>query len=201
MELKNIISETLNEIEKMAKTIDNGFNTAQKTPSFFKTPPHLQNTPNPKNANAPLESKNAAKIETQEKITEEKEEELKEIITEEIVQEKITEEKEEELKEIITEEIVQEKITEEKEEESKEIITEEITPKTPTQETPTQVLIPNERVFLKGLLERTLVLFKGMQALEEKEVLKRLDLVARFLQYQLSVLEKRLESLERENTE
>lgn len=159
MELKNIISETLNEIEKMAKTIDNGFNTAQKTPSFFKTPPHLQNTPNPKNANAPLEPKNAAKIETQEKITEEKEEELKEIIIK------------------------------------------EITPKTPTQENPTQVPIPNERVFLKGLLERTLVLFKGMQALEEKEALKRLDLVARFLQYQLSVLEKRLESLERENTE
>ncbi|GHR78949.1 CiaD-like domain-containing protein [Helicobacter pylori] len=159
MELKNIISETLNEIEKMAKTIDDGFNTAQKTPSFFKTPSHLQNTPNPKNANAPLEPKNAAKIETQEKITEEKEEELKEIITE------------------------------------------EITPKTPTQENPTQALIPNERVFLKGLLERTLVLFKGMQALEEKEALKRLDLVARFLQYQLSVLEKRLESLERENTE
>ncbi len=159
MELKNIISETLNEIEKMAKTIDNGFDRVQKTPSFFKTPPHLQNTPNPKNANAPLEPKNAAKIETQEKITEEKEEELKEIITE------------------------------------------KITPKTPTQETSTQVLIPNERVFLKGLLERTLVLFKGMQALEEKEALKRLDLVARFLQYQLSVLEKRLESLERENTE
>ncbi len=154
MELKNIISETLNEIEKMAKTIDDGFNTAQKTPSFFKTPPHLQNTPNPKNANTPLESKNAAKIETQEKITEEKEEEAKEIITEEI-----------------------------------------------TEENPTQVLIPNERVFLKNLLERTLVLFKGMQALEEKDVLKRLDLVARFLQYQLSVLEKRLESLERENTE
>ncbi|GAA6798801.1 hypothetical protein HpHCM65_02870 [Helicobacter pylori] len=159
MELKNIISETLNEIEKMAKTIDDGFDRAQKTPSFFKTPPHLQNTPNPKNANAPLEPKNIAKIETQEKITEEKEEELKEIITK------------------------------------------EITPKNPTQETPTQVLIPNERVFLKGLLERTLVLFKGMQALEEKEVLKRLDLVARFLQYQLSALEKRLESLERENTE
>ncbi len=164
MELKNIISETLNEIEKMAKTIDDGFNTAQKTPSFFKTPPHLQNTPNPKNANAPLEPKNAAKIETQEKITEEKEEE------------------------------------------SKEIITEEITPKIPTQEIPTQenpkqAPIPNERVFLKGLLERTLVLFKGMQALEEKEALKRLDLVERFLQYQLSALEKRLESLERENTE
>ncbi|GHR69756.1 hypothetical protein VN1270_09390 [Helicobacter pylori] len=154
MELKNIISETLNEIEKMAKTIDDGFNTAQKTPSFFKTPPHLQNAPNPKNANTPLEPKNATKIETQEKITEEKEEELKEIITEEIAQ-----------------------------------------------ENPTQVLIPNERVFLKNLLERTLVLFKGMQALEEKEALKRLDLVARFLQYQLSVLEKRLESLERENTE
>ncbi len=162
MELKNIISETLNEIEKMAKTIDDGFDTAQKTPSFFKTPPHLQNTPNPKNANAPLESKNAAKnatkIETQEKITEEN--------------------------------------TEEKEEEAKEIITEEI-----AQENPTQALIPNERVFLKGLLERTLVLFKGMQALEEKEAMKRLDLVARFLQYQLSALEKRLESLERENTE
>ncbi len=158
MELKNIISETLNEIEKMAKTIDDGFNTAQKTPSFFKTPPHLQNTPNPKNANTPLEPKNAAKIETQEKITEEN--------------------------------------TKEKEEEALEIITEEI-----AQETPTQVLIPNERVFLKNLLERTLVLFKGMQALEEKEALKRLDLVARFLQYQLSVLEKRLESLERENTE
>ncbi|WP_367704179.1 CiaD-like domain-containing protein [Helicobacter pylori] len=151
MELKNIISETLNEIEKMAKTIDDGFNTAQKTPSFFKTPPHLQNTP--KNANTPLESKNAAKIETQEKITEEKEEEAPEIITEIV------------------------------------------------QETPTQALIPNERVFLKGLLERTLVLFKGMQALEEKEAMKRLDLVARFLQYQLSALEKRLESLERENTE
>lgn len=154
MELKNIISETLNEIEKMAKTIDDGFNTVQKTPSFFKTPPCLQNTPNPKNANTPLEPKNAAKIETQEKITEEKEEELKEIITEEIAQ-----------------------------------------------ENPTQALIPNERVFLKGLLERTLVLFKGMQALEEKEALKRLDLVERFLQYQLSALEKRLESLERENTE
>ncbi len=154
MELKNIISETLSEIEKMAKTIDDGFDRTQKTPSFFKTPPHLQNTPNPKNANAPLESKNAAKIETQEKITEEKEEELKEIITEEIAQ-----------------------------------------------ENPTQALIPDERVFLKGLLERTLVLFKGMQALEEKEALKRLDLVARFLQYQLSALEKRLESLERENTE
>ncbi len=152
MELKNIISETLNEIEKMVKTIDDGFDTAQKTPSFFKTPPHLQNTP--KNANTPLEPKNAAKIETQEKITEEEKEEVPEIITEEI-----------------------------------------------TQETPTQALIPNERVFLKGLLERTLVLFKGMQALEEKEALKRLDLVARFLQYQLSVLEKRLESLERENTE
>ncbi len=151
MELKNIISETLNEIEKMAKTIDDGFDTAQKTPSFFKMPPHLQNTP--KNANTPLEPKNATKIETQEKITEEKEE-IPEIITEEI-----------------------------------------------TQENPTQVLIPNERVFLKNLLERTLVLFKGMQALEEKKAMKRLDLVARFLQYQLSVLEKRLESLERENTE
>ncbi|GAA8480062.1 hypothetical protein KKKH37_02860 [Helicobacter pylori] len=153
MELKNIISETLNEIEKMAKTIDNNFDAVQKTPSFFKTPPNLQNTPNPKNANTPLEPKNAAKIETQEKITEEKEE-VPEIITEEIAQ-----------------------------------------------ETPTQVLIPNERVFLKGLLERTLVLFKGMQALEEKEAMKRLDLVARFLQYQLSALEKRLESLEREDTE
>ncbi|EJB44014.1 hypothetical protein HPHPA4_0271 [Helicobacter pylori Hp A-4] len=153
MELKNIISETLNEIEKMAKTIDDGFDTAQKTPSFFKTPPHLQNTPNPKNANTPLEPKNAAKIETQEKITEEKEEEAQEIITEEI-----------------------------------------------TQENPTQAPISNERVFLKNLLERTLVLLKGMQALEEKEAMKRLDLVARFLQYQLSVLEKRLESLERENT-
>ncbi|GAA7154488.1 hypothetical protein BD0047_05860 [Helicobacter pylori] len=153
MELKNIISETLNEIEKMAKTIDDGFNMVQKTPSFFKTPPDLQNTPNPKNANTPLEPKNAAKIETQEKITEEKEE-------------------------------------------AKEIITEEI-----AQENPTQVLIPNERIFLKNLLERTLVLFKGMQALEEKEAMKRLDLVARFLQYQLSTLEKRLESLERENTE
>lgn len=150
MELKNIISETLNEIEKMAKTIDNNFDATQKTPSFFKTPPNLQNTP--------LEPKNAAKIETQEKITEEN-----------------TEEKEEEVPEIIIEEI--------------------------TQETPTQVLIPNERVFLKSLLERTLVLFQGMQALEEKDALKRLDLVARFLQYQLSVLEKRLESLERENTE
>ncbi len=151
MELKNIISETLNEIEKMAQTIDDG--VAQKTPSFFKTPPNLQNTPNPKNANAPLEPKNAAKIETQEKITEEKEE-------------------------------------------AKEIITEEI-----AQENPTQAPIPNERVFLKSLLERTLVLFKGMQALEEKDALKRLDLVARFLQYQLSTLEKRLESLERESAE
>ncbi|WRB84681.1 hypothetical protein KVE46_00820 [Helicobacter pylori] len=158
MELKNIISETLSEIEKMAKTIDNNFDAVQKTPSFFKTPPNLQNTPNPKNANTPLESKNAAKIETQEKITEEN-----------------TEEKEEEVPEIITEEIAQ--------------------------ENPAQVLISNERVFLKNLLERTLVLFKGMQALEEKEAMKRLDLVARFLQYQLSVLEKRLESLERENTE
>ncbi|WP_164499610.1 CiaD-like domain-containing protein [Helicobacter pylori] len=153
MELKNIISETLNEIEKMAKTIDNGFDVVQKTPSFFKTPPYLQNTP--------LEPKNAAKIETQEKITEENTEEN----------------------------------TEEKEEETKGIIIEEITPKNPT-----QAPISNERVFLKNLLERTLVLFQGMQALEEKEALKRLDLVARFLQYQLSVLEKRLESLERENT-
>ncbi|MGL2595380.1 CiaD-like domain-containing protein [Helicobacter pylori] len=155
MELKNIISETLNEIEKMAKTIDNNFDAAQKTPSFFKTPPYLQNTPNPQNT--PLEPKNAAKIETQEKITEE---------------------------------------NIEKKEEAQEIITEEITPKNPT-----QAPISNERVFLKSLLERTLVLFQGMQALEEKEALKRLDLVARFLQYQLSVLEKRLESLERENTE
>ncbi|WRC96344.1 hypothetical protein E5K84_00805 [Helicobacter pylori] len=163
MELKNIISETLNEIEKMAKTIDDGFNTAQKTPSFFKTPPYLQNA---KNAETPpmsnTEPKNATKIETQEKITEENTEEN-------------TEEKEEEAQEIITEEIVQ--------------------------ETPTQAPISNERVFLKGLLERTLVLFQGMQSLEEKDALKRLDLVARFLQYQLSVLEKRLESLERENTE
>lgn len=155
MELKNIISETLNEIEKMAKTIDNGFDAAQKTPSFFKTPPYLQNTPN--SQNTPLEPKNAAKIETQEKITEEN--------------------------------------TEKKEEEAKGITIEEITPKTPT-----QAPISNERVFLKNLLERTLVLLKGMQALEEKEALERLDLVARFLQYQLSVLEKRLESLERENT-
>ncbi|WRG27068.1 hypothetical protein E5E27_00835 [Helicobacter pylori] len=152
MELKNIISETLNEIEKMAKTIDNNFDAAQKTPSFFKTPPYLQNTPNPQNTL--LGPKNAAKIETQEKIAEEKEEE------------------------------------------AQGIITEEITPKNPT-----QAPISNERVFLKNLLERTLVLFQGMQALEEKEALKRLDLVVRFLQYQLSVLEKRLESLERENTE
>lgn len=157
--MKNIISETLNEIEKMAKTIDDGFNTAQKTPSFFKTPSHLQNA---KNAETPpmsnTESKNAAKIETQEKITEEN--------------------------------------TEEKEEEALEIIIEEI-----TQENPTQAPVSNERVFLKNLLERTLVLLKGMQALEEEKALERLDLVARFLQYQLSVLEKRLESLERENTE
>ncbi len=159
MELKNIISETLNEIEKMAKTIDDGFNTAQKTPSFFKTPSHLQNAKNAEtHPMSNTEPKNATKIETQEKITEEN--------------------------------------TEEKEEKAPEIIIEEI-----AQETPTQVLIPNERVFLKGLLERTLVLFKGMQALEEKEAMKRLDLVARFLQYQLSALEKRLESLERENTE
>ncbi|WQU07399.1 hypothetical protein KVE16_00805 [Helicobacter pylori] len=155
MELKNIISETLNEIEKMAKTIDNGFDVVQKTPSFFKTPPYLQNTPNPQNT--PLEPKNAAKVETQEKITEEN---------------------------------IEEK------EEAKGITIEEI-----TQENPTQVLISSERVFLKNLLERTLVLLKGMQALEEKEAMKRLDLVARFLQYQLSVLEKRLESLEREDTE
>ncbi|MCQ2640609.1 hypothetical protein JT252_02785 [Helicobacter pylori] len=158
MELKNIISETLNEIEKMAKTIDNNFDAVQKTPSFFKTPPYLQNA---KNAETPpmsnTEPKNAAKIETQEKITEEN--------------------------------------TEEKEE-AQGIIIEEITP-----ETPKQAPISNERVFLKNLLERTLVLLKGMQALEEKEALKRLDLVVRFLQYQLSVLEKRLESLERENTE
>ncbi|MCH4600599.1 CiaD-like domain-containing protein, partial [Helicobacter pylori] len=154
MELKNIISETLNEIEKMAKTIDNNFDAVQKTPSFFKTPPNLQNTPNPKNANTPLEPKNATKIETQEKITEEN--------------------------------------TEEKEEEAQEIITEEITPKNPT-----QAPVSNERVFLKSLLERTLVLLKGIQALEEEKALERLDLVARFLQYQLSVLEKRLESLER----
>ncbi|MCQ2944978.1 hypothetical protein JT217_05180 [Helicobacter pylori] len=154
MELKNIISETLNEIEKMAKTIDDNFDAAQKTPSFFKTPPYLQNA---KNAETPpmsnTEPKSVAKIETQEKITEEKEE-------------------------------------------AQGIITEEITPKNPT-----QAPISNERVFLKNLLERTLVLFQGMQALEEKEALKRLDLVVRFLQYQLSVLEKRLESLERENTE
>ncbi|EJB76317.1 CiaD-like domain-containing protein [Helicobacter pylori] len=159
MELKNIISETLNEIEKMAKTIDNGFDVVQKTPSFFKTPPYLQNA---KNAETPpmsnTEPKNATKIETQEKITEEN--------------------------------------TEEEKEETKGIITEEITPKNPT-----QAPVSNERVFLKNLLERTLVLFKGMQALEEKDALKRLDLVARFLQYQLSALEKRLESLERENTE
>ncbi|GAA8442251.1 hypothetical protein Hpkin87_03880 [Helicobacter pylori] len=158
MELKNIISETLNEIEKMAKTIDNNFDATQKTPSFFKTPPYWQNT---KNAETPpmsnTEPKSAAKIETQEKITEEN--------------------------------------TEEKEE-AQEIVIEEITPKNPT-----QAPISNERVFLKNLLERTLVLFQGMQALNEKEALKRLDLVARFLQYQLSVLEKRLESLERENTE
>ncbi|MGL2614917.1 CiaD-like domain-containing protein [Helicobacter pylori] len=158
MELKNIISETLNEIEKMAKTIDNNFDAAQKTPSFFKTPPYLQNA---KNAETPpmsnTEPKNAAKIETQEKIKEEN--------------------------------------TEEKEEEAKGITIEEITPKTPK-----QAPISNERVFLKNLLERTLVLLKGMQALEEKEALERLDLVAHFLQYQLSVLEKRLESLERENT-
>ncbi|MCQ2940030.1 CiaD-like domain-containing protein [Helicobacter pylori] len=154
MELKNIISETLNEIEKMAKTIDNNFDAAQKTPSFFKTPPYWQNA---KNAETPPMSntgpKNAPKIETQEKITEEKEE-------------------------------------------TQEIIIEEITPQTPK-----QAPISNERVFLKNLLERTLVLLQGMQALEEKDALKRLDLVARFLQYQLSVLEKRLESLERENTE
>ncbi|OOP82863.1 hypothetical protein B0X30_01640 [Helicobacter pylori] len=159
MELKNIISETLNEIEKMAKTIDNNFDAAQKTPSFFKTPPYLQNA---KNAETPpmsnTEPKNAAKIETQEKIAEEN--------------------------------------TEEKEEEAKGITIEEITPKNPT-----QAPISSERVFLKNLLERTLVLLKGMQTLEEKEALERLDLVARFLQYQLSVLEKRLESLERENTE
>ncbi|WP_164867152.1 CiaD-like domain-containing protein [Helicobacter pylori] len=158
MELKNIISETLNEIEKMAKTIDNNFDAAQKTPSFFKTPPYLQNA---KNAETPpmsnTEPKNAAKIETQEKITEEN--------------------------------------TEEKEEEAKGITIEEI-----TLENPKQAPISSERVFLKNLLERTLVLLKGMQALEEKEALKRLDLVARFLQYQLSVLEKRLESLERKNT-
>ncbi|RVZ38839.1 hypothetical protein EC545_00295 [Helicobacter pylori] len=157
MELKNIISETLNEIEKMAKTIDNNFDAVQKTPSFFKTPPYLQNA---KNAETPpmsnTEPKNAAKIETQEKITEEN---------------------------------IEEK------EEAKGITIEEITPKNPT-----QAPISNERVFLKNLLERTLVLFQGMQALEEKDALKRLDLVARFLQYQLSVLEKRLESLERENT-
>ncbi|MGL2527533.1 CiaD-like domain-containing protein [Helicobacter pylori] len=156
MELKNIISETLNEIEKMAKTIDNNFDAAQKTPSFFKTPPYLQNTPN--HQNTPLEPKNAAKIETQEKITEENP----------------------------AQEIIH----------AQEIIIEEI-----ATETPKQALIPSERVFLKSLLERTLVLFQGMQALEEKEALKRLDLVARFLQYQLSVLEKRLESLERESTE
>ncbi|WP_164859138.1 CiaD-like domain-containing protein [Helicobacter pylori] len=154
MELKNIISETLNEIEKMAKTIDNNFDAVQKTPSFFKTHPHLQNTPNPQNT--PLEPKNAAKIETQEKIAEEN--------------------------------------TEEKEE-AQGIIIEENMPQTPK-----QAPISSERVFLKNLLERTLVLLKGMQALEEKEAMKRLDLVARFLQYQLSVLEKRLESLERENT-
>ncbi|WP_162971924.1 CiaD-like domain-containing protein [Helicobacter pylori] len=154
MELKNIISETLNEIEKMAKTIDNNFDAAQKTPSFFKTPPYLQNA---KNAETPpmsnTDPKSVPKIETQEKITEEKEE-------------------------------------------AQEITIEEITPQTST-----QAPISNERVFLKNLLERTLVLLKGMQALEEKDALKRLDLVARFLQYQLSVLEKRLESLERENTE
>ncbi|WP_121035827.1 CiaD-like domain-containing protein [Helicobacter pylori] len=151
MELKNIISETLNEIEKMAKTIDD-FDVVQKTPSFFKTPPHLQNTNTETPPMSNAKPKTAPKIETQEKIAEENP--------------------------------------------TQEIIIEEI-----TTETPKQALIPSERVFLKNLLERTLVLFKGMQALKEEEALERLDLVARFLQYQLSVLEKRLESLGEEDTE
>ncbi|AFI05635.1 CiaD-like domain-containing protein [Helicobacter cetorum] len=151
MELKNIISETLNEIQKVAKTIDDEFDVTKKVSSFFKTPPCLQNAQNTnETTNTTLEQESVSK--TNQKM--EKEEETQE-------------------------KIIEETIT----------------------ETSEKTCVSNEQVFLKDLLDRTLVLFKGMQALEPQEAIERLDLVVHFLEYQLSVLEKRLEFLEQEPKE
>lgn len=51
--------------------------------------------------------------------------------------------------------------------------------------------------FLELLQERLLVLFEGLNAPQNKNIESRLNITINFLEYQLSVLQRRLEDLKR----
>ena len=52
----------------------------------------------------------------------------------------------------------------------------------------------DEIAYLEHTKERLLVLFEGLQAKETKEIEKKVDLVLRFLEFQLATIEDRLEA-------
>lgn len=53
----------------------------------------------------------------------------------------------------------------------------------------------NELMFLTSLRERILVLFEGMQSPNNKNIEAKLDMILNFLEYQLSVIDDRLDTL------
>lgn len=66
----------------------------------------------------------------------------------------------------------------------------------PQQNTP-NLNIREEYEFLELLQERLLVLFEGLNAPQNKELESRLNITINFLEYQLSVLQRRMEELKR----
>ncbi|WP_233707357.1 CiaD-like domain-containing protein [Helicobacter cetorum] len=207
MELKNIISETLNEIEKVAKTLNEDFDVTKTAPSFFKTPRLLQNvlestpstisstTPKIANKNALIEIKQET-IQAQEKTPKNQvKDNLQEIPNfQEIVESTLKD----------THFLYANKEQDATNKDSADTLR-QTSPKSPQKEGVEKAQKPlekrsessttEEQAFLMQLQERTLVLFEGMRALDKGQSLERLDLVVHFLEYQLSVVEKRLRLL------
>lgn len=65
------------------------------------------------------------------------------------------------------------------------------------QNTPNTLSIREECEFLELLQERLLVLFEGLNAPQNRNIESRLNITINFLEYQLSVLQRRLEELKR----
>ncbi len=187
MELKNIISETLNEIEKVAKSLNEDFDVTKAEPSFFKTPRFLQDLDNV------IESKESSQTTLEESIQPSSKPLLKQPSSTPNLQEMI----ESTLKEthLLYEKQENDISHLSLKESSQESSLAELKAPFKTLETNTHNL-SSEQVFLTQLQERTLVLFEGMRALKNEQALERLDLVVRFLEYQLSMLERRLKLLE-----
>jgi hypothetical protein len=59
-------------------------------------------------------------------------------------------------------------------------------------------ILEEERVFLNSIRERVLVLFEGLQSPNNRNIEAKVDLIINFLEYQLAVVDERLEKIQKD---